>query len=328
MAVGAFALLAAALTASSTTRGPTADAGASLGVFRGATGTDEFHDFEAWLGRDLDVALTFLDYDRWESIEAPDWFVQPWSQWILKGPDHRLVLSVAMLPGEWATDEVVAAELRAGARGEFDEHFRVLARRLVDNGLGNSVLRIGWEANGDWYRWRASPDPEAWVDYFRRIVDVMRATPGSNFQIDWSVSIPSEWRSSTGFYPGDDVVDVIGVDVYDKSWQDGTWEGLTFWRRFANEHGKLLAIPEWGVVDTVVDGVQRGGLDNPAFIDRMADWIEANDVAYHVYFEYDSGGNGGDHRLTNADSAFPRSATRFRDRFGSEQPEQRTAGED
>lgn len=317
-----------------------------LGVFRGAIGTAEIDRFATWLGRDIDIALTFVNYETWADIEGPDWFLDPWEQWKADDPSRRLVLSVAMLPGlDPADDETVAGEIRAGAAGAHDAHFRVLAERLVERGLGDVVLRIGWEANGDWYRWRAAPDPVAWIDFFRRIVETMRSVPGNAFRIDWSVSVPIEHRSALTFYPGDDVVDIVGIDVYDKSWREGTYpvpddatddertarhdavwnglvgglelgEGMTFWADFADERGKDLAVPEWGVVDSVEGGTQRGGLDHPAFVERMADWLDDHDVAYHVYFEFDSGTRGGDHQLTIDDTTFPLTASAFRARFG------------
>lgn len=319
---------------------------AALGVFRGATGTNEVDRFSTWLGRDLETALTFVDYFTWEDIEGPDWFLDPWQQWVGAAAGRTLVVSVAMLPGPWVPDEVVREELQAGATGVFDTHFRTLASRLVEHGLGRSILRIGWEANGGWYRWRASPDPEAWVLYFRRIVDVMSTVDGADFTIDWSVSVPVEERPADRLYPGDDVVDLIGVDVYDKSWQDDTYpypdgsdqrdrrvrqervwglivdggeigQGLEYWSEFADEHNKELSVPEWGVVDLVESGLQRGGLDNPDFVARMADWIDSHDVAYHVYFEWDSGEAGGDHQLSNPATTFPETADAFIRRFGS-----------
>lgn len=344
--VAALLLAAAGLSAcSGTTTSAEQRPPARLGTFQGATGTDGIDAFGRWLGRDLDTALTFLDYDTWEDIEGPSWFVEPWRQWMAAADGRTLVVSVAMLPGPWADDDVVAGELRAGAAGEYDQHFRTLARRLVANGMGGAILRIGWEANGGWYRWRASPDADAWVQYFRRIVDAMRTIEGSAFTIDWTVSVPVEVRSAVPFYPGDDVVDIVGVDVYDKSWQDDTYpyppganeherrlrqdrvwstildggdigEGLDHWAKFADEHGKSLSVPEWGVVDLVDAGEQRGGLDNPSFVDRMADWIESHPVQYHVYFEWDSGSDGGDHRLSVADTAFPQAAQAFRRLFG------------
>ena len=92
-------------------------------------------------------------------------------------------------------------------------------------------------------------------------------------------------------YPGDDVVDYIGLDVYDYK-QEGSaqerWDrhylkapfGLQWHRDFATQHGKLMSYPEWGVG-------QFG--DNPFFIQQMRDWFVQNDdkIAYAAYFDVD-----------------------------------------
>ncbi len=97
--------------------------------------------------------------------------------------------------------------------------------------------------------------------------------PGAqNIQFDWNVSNGGNRYDSTRFYPGDEFVDYVGVDVYDLSWADNTypypedcsadcrlkrqkaaWQnifsskfGLAFWSGFAAEHGKPLSLPEWG----------------------------------------------------------------------------------
>ena len=80
-------------------------------------------------------------------------------------------------------------------------------------------------------------------------------------------------------YPGDDVVDYIGLDVYDFK-QEGSVEerwttfylkapfGLEWHRDFAVKHGKLMSYPEWGVGNSG---------DNPFFIQRMHDWLVKNE---------------------------------------------------
>ena len=95
--------------------------------------------------------------------------------------------------------------------------------------------------------------------------------------------------------------------------------GLVWHRDFARAHGKPMTFPEWGVI-TRADG--HGGGDAPYFIQRMHDWIGSNDVAYHIYFEFENGYEAG--ALTTG--AFPNSAAVFRSLFGPQPPTPRTPG--
>ena len=97
--------------------------------------------------------------------------------------------------------------------------------------LGNAIIRLGWEANGDWYPWRASANVEAWEAYFRRIVGVMRGVqptvagvPAQAFEFDLTYNRGNSGTAVTfeSMYPGDDVVDIIGLDAYDTKWMDDT----------------------------------------------------------------------------------------------------------
>ena len=85
-----------------------------------------------------------------------------------------------------------------------------------------TVVRIGWEFNGNWMPWAASKDPESYKRYFRRIVEIMRRAPGQRFQFEWCPNHGRKDMDPTEAYPGDDVVDIIGMDVYAETWDAST----------------------------------------------------------------------------------------------------------
>lgn len=286
----------------------------SLGVYRGAGNPEGVREFGTWLGRDVSWALDFLPRKTWADIESPDWWVDRWS-----GSGYQVVYSIPMLPESGGT-------LAEGAAGTFNASFKRLAERLVAKGAGDAVLRLGWEFTGSWYRWSAIKEPETFAAYWRQIVRTMRAVPGAAFRFDWCPNAGWSAFSVERAYPGDDVVDFIGLDVYDQGWATG-WEdpvqrwneilngpyGLQWHRRFAAEHGKPMTYPEWGMVIRP-DG--HGGGDNPHYVERMYEWIRANDVAYHMYFEFDSA----DGIRTMLSGRFPKGAGAYRDRFGASSP--------
>ena len=308
----------------------TASAAPAIGVYTGPADTAEHDSFSAWLGTEATYAVDFVDDSQsWTNIaNYSDWLIDPWSAWIRAKAGRRMVVSVPML------NQASSGKLAEGAAGAYDGYFRTLAQEMVDDGLGNAIIRLGWEANGDWYPWRASVSPETWKAYFRRIVGVMRSVqptvagvPAQRFAIDLTYN-----RGTSGttvkfetMYPGDDVVDIVGLDVYDTKWMDDTsppesrWNealtqemGLNDFAAFAAAHGKPMSIPEWALWER--DHDDNGGVgDNPYFLDRVADWVNANgpNVVYHGYFNHLSGWTG-DHRL----ASYVNAQARYKARFG------------
>lgn len=86
--------------------------------------------------------------------------------------------------------------------------------------------------------------------------------------------------------------------------------GLKWQRDFALAHGKSISFPEWGT-GTRPDG--HGGGDDPYFLSHMADWIAANPVAYHIYWDYPAPDYNG--RLS--DGSQPAAGAVFLQKFGA-----------
>lgn len=295
------------------------------GVFR-STSSSAVAAFEQWAGHQAPYVVDYSSRHTWEEIANPSYMIDHWAR-----TDRRVVYSVAMLPDNGESS------MAAGMRGENNHHFQRLAEQLVEKGQADAIIRLGWEFNGDWFRWAAF-DAEEFVQYWREIVGAMRSVPGQRFEFDWSVNAGAGQSGDAVLrYPGDDVVDYVGVDFYDASWapstfpypagcdatcrltrQQDAWaarttepRGLFFWRDFARAKGKPLALPEWAT-GTRPDG--HGGGDNPYFIGKMYEFIHdpANNVAYHSYFESDGGGVAA--RLMTGQ--YPQAAAEYRQLFG------------
>jgi hypothetical protein len=290
--------------------------GDTLGVYRGAAYTTGIQGWESWLGRPTYRVIDFLARESWDKIAAPNWWVDSWAA---SPYGYRVVYSVPMLPDSPAT-----ASLATGATGAYDVHYERLARLLISRGQGGATIRLGWEFNGDWYRWNAAVNPAAFVSYWRRIVNAMRRQPGAAFRFDWTINLGRGTVAPDAVYPGNSYVDFIGADVYDHGWAPGyqdpikRWRtiveqpyGLRWLRDFAGARLKRLSIPEWALV-LRADG--HGGGDDPYFVNRMYDWIAANNVAYHAYFESDMPGA----KMRLMTGTFPRAAAEFRRLFGVE----------
>ena len=330
---------------------------AHLGVYRwGAPkGPGQVDAFADWIGRPDVWAEEFEPSDQWGNVSSPTgWMFAPWQQWLTERKGRRLILTVPMLVGAWdgtgpgsGPDAHQPVSLKRGATGAYNSYYKTLAANLVACGLGDSLIRLGHEFNGGWYTWRAKDDPESYAAEWRQIITTMRAVPGAGrLKFVWNPALGYQQFPAERAWPGDEFVDCVGLDAYDECWAANTyplppgdgaadvaarraraWDtllngdhGITFWQKFASRHKKPFAIPEWGVSDRA-DG--HGGLDDPEFVTRMALFMKAHPVDFHVYFDVNAG--DGAHQLSPGSGAektprFPQSAARFQALFGAKPP--------
>lgn len=287
---------------------------AAIFVYRGGgcTGRDKMPAFVDMLGREPEGVVAFAQRDSWKGmLDSVGWSLRCW-----KGHPYQFAQSVPMLLDKGTT-------LAEGAAGAYDDHFAEFARILVANGRADAYLRIGWEFNGSWYPWAAKKDPEAFKAYFRRIAGIFRSAEGSRFKIVWNPARGKQQIAPDLVYPGDDVVDVIALDLYNQSWRPEDkadpavrWRNhvvqpysLDWLKAFAAEHGKPIAIPEWGT-GTSSNGHGMG--DDPRYISEMAAWINANNVVFSGYWDYPAS----DFDAEISDGGQPLSAAAFRKAFG------------
>ncbi|GGV56829.1 hypothetical protein GCM10010294_02880 [Streptomyces griseoloalbus] len=251
-----------------------------------ARGVTRMEQLSRWLGgAELRVGHTYLPGNRWSDIEGDIRFLESWAHWRNARDDRMLVLNVPMQERneEGVSDPEVRQLLRRGAAGEFDHHFRALAERLVELKVPDTVLVLGWEMNGTTYTHRCGPDPESWKEYWNRIVATMRAVPGQKFRFDFTPSRGRDAIAWTECYPGDDTVDIVGMDSYDqpsgRSFDEQVREpyGLQAHVDFAKAHGKPISYPEWGLF--------RNG-DNPEYMRRMLAWMEEHRPLYNTVTDY------------------------------------------
>jgi hypothetical protein len=258
---------------------------------------------------------TFAELVHRESVDcalvytgSPDWagWVNPWflayntgdlafANWVRQSPanDRRqLIISQPLLPtGVVTSDPNWRVD---GANGAFDSYDVQFAQNLVANGVGDAVIRLDWEANGDWGYdniGSTAQDFANWAAFWRNTVEAMRSVPGAHFRFDWTINNGYRNIPYTSYYPGDDVVDIIGDDVYDSGVQptvtdrwsriSGQGGGLNQLLAFAQAHGKPISIPEWGVGPT--DQSLAGG-DDPSYVANLAHVIATSDTAYECYF--------------------------------------------
>jgi hypothetical protein len=304
----------------------------------GDQGPPGFDAYAKWLGTpQLVYAQDNLGDTYWEFFEQgwPDSFRQ-WGQWLSAKPDRRLVLAVPIfVADEPGTDH---DRIAACARGGFDQHYRNLARNLREAGLGDSILRIAWEAHGTWAPWSYRNNPGDWKACWRRVATtVKQETP--TLSTNWNVGddvggTRTDMRDSVAvagfdsFYPGDDVVDEIGIDTYStpqvkdyaKYFSDDVGN-LGWFVRMAAEHDKPLSLPEWGLWDNRTLSRADGSRDDPAYIEEMYRWMTdpTHRVRWASYFDVNLD-DGTTHQLQpnwGSGTVFPAASARYAQLFGS-----------
>jgi hypothetical protein len=103
--------------------------------------------------------------------------------------------------------------------GQADSEFDRIGRDL--GSINHTIyVRLMHEMNGSWYSYsasRVSDGEPKYRDVFRRGVTRMKAAGGSNLRFVWCPYVRAPvWSSNPlrNFYPGDDVVDILGLDGY------------------------------------------------------------------------------------------------------------------
>lgn len=284
----------------------------NLGVFAhdGKGEKGRVTGFEKLIGRKVDFVSMAPTRDSWATIFS-GWWYTPQSQ---GGdlPDRftgNIELAMPLMPDD--------SSLAAAAAGEYDDQWRKLGT-LLNERFPNAYVRIGWEFNlPSWHHTAAGADHEQWKQAWSRAAKALKSTaPGVKTAWVANKTPTKELPDPTVVYPGDDVVDLIGLDGYDwwPAYTPESWEnhhltgeqGWQWWLDFAKSHGKKLVVPEWGI--TTVQDEHRGG-DNPFYMDVLVKWFfkEAANIEYVAYFEDDAEYHKGS-LLTQA----PKSGAQFR----------------
>ena len=258
------------------------------GVYIPGSSREKIAEFAAFRGRQVDVVVDWSARRTWDDIVNPTWLYDAW-----QGTPYTKVFGVAPIPEDGSGD------LHSCAGGAYDDKWRQFGTNIKARGLADqSIIRLGWEFNGDWYNWSAY-DPDTFAACFRRVVAAAEST-APELLWDWNVNRGRghSVADARAAYPGDAYVDIVGIDSYDmwpgvtdeKSWDEhvnGQY-GLKFWADFAREHGKRVSVPEWGVYPGTAQAGANGG-DNPLYVTKMNDFFRSlgDDLAYESYFNED-----------------------------------------
>jgi hypothetical protein len=125
--------------------------------------------------------------------------------------------------------------------GEYDEFLRNYAKSVAS--FGHPVLfRLGNEMNGDWCPYsgyNTSRDPSVFVEFYKYVYDHFKREGAANVIWVWNPngkSFPDfDWNNELMYYPGDDLVDVVGLTAYNT----GNYYPGETWKSFAELYDNL-----------------------------------------------------------------------------------------
>jgi hypothetical protein len=259
--------------------------------------------WEKWLNQKPSSVLgvDFYGGENWDDFQKASWVPGLWKK---LNPARNVVWSVPLT--------IRGTPLADVADGLHDTEFETAARAIAE-AHPKAIIRLGWEMNLATMAWFAKDVEADYTRAFRRVVGIFRKY-SRDFKYDWCPGWGPQDGPADLAYPGDDVVDYIGLDVYDfkqEASPEERWNlfylkapfGLEWHREFAARHGKPLSFPEWGVGNFG---------DNPVFVQKMHDWFMQHraSIAYAAYFDVN-----GAWPTQIDDNQFPESQRLFRKLF-------------
>lgn len=158
-----------------------------------------------------------------------------------------------------ASTEVVASILPGGAKHEMFMGWLSKAADYLgsikdeEGNLIPLIFRPWHEHTRDWFWWGQNLcTTEQYVALWKMTYDYMTHERGLNHLV-WSYSPDAGGLTDDNFgekYPGDDIVDMVGIDFYQftsgEEYVERTRHCLELTEAFAKEHGKLMAFTEAG----------------------------------------------------------------------------------
>lgn len=185
-------------------------------------------------------------------------------------------------------------DLVACANGTYDSFYQQCFSSHSSIANKIAVVRIWQECNGNWFPWGRAASTAQFIAAWRRIATICKQVL-PNAKIEWNLNEGGPFSgspSSTGFdlYPGDDLVDVVGIDSYERfanpmSTAPGFGVTGNNILAFARAHGKLVGVSEWASWTCNAQYIT----DTIAFFDSMG-----STAAYVSYYDQGRSNNGGD----------------------------------
>lgn len=197
-----------------------------------------------------------------------------------------------------ATQSVVSRILPGGDTNdkfrEYLDRIAAFANQLKDdNGKPIPVLfRPFHEQNGGWFWWGAATTTKSeYVELYRYTVEYLRDVKNvSNFLYVYSPNGPFNGNQNEylATYPGDEFVDILGMDQYDnkenagsEGFLNGLVKDLAMVSRLADSRGKVATFSEYGYSAA---GMKTTGNNDLNWFTKIANAIKADPDARRISY--------------------------------------------
>lgn len=174
--------------------------------------------------------------------------------WHLRGKNSNTFYS--KVDNEFTSDKELVKKIVSGKSRSENPELDWLLSRLdsvvipVIKEFGFPIVFRPWhEMNGSWFWWgSANCTPEEYIRLYRLTVDYIRSKGITNVLYAWS----PDTRFTMEYYPGDEYVDILGLDIYEPGVYDWKPASLVLdemgkMTDYAIEHGKVAALTETGL---------------------------------------------------------------------------------
>jgi len=233
-----------------------------------------------WSGKRASLAGSF--HSPWENNPA-DTFSN--TQWILEQAWLAKATPFANLgfPG------ITAAAVARGDHDQAIRHWAGHVKAWLDRGGGRSMFIAPLqEMNGNWVSY--GMDGTNFKSAYRRIISIFRELGLSETKVRW-VFAPNGWSTPpykiADYYPGDDVVDAIGISAYNFGSGLDRWASVyeVFHAGLEELRTTVTASKPYFIAQTGSPTV--GGERDPWLIDMFRFLAEDPNVVGFVYFNID-----------------------------------------
>jgi hypothetical protein len=145
----------------------------ALGVYINDEDTSGVSSLGSAMGQQPAFAMDYLDGSSWSTMDSSA--ATEAAKWSSAG--YSMTFSIPMLPNSGAT-------LAGGTAGDYSAYYQQIAHGLVANNEANSILRVGWELNGNWYTWAANSSNQAqFISFWQQIVNTHAVGPWRRLQM-------------------------------------------------------------------------------------------------------------------------------------------------
>ena len=255
---------------------------------------DQFASFTSAMGQAPGLMNTYVDY----TLPEADWVSQ--SQWAAS----------SWAADSWAASEIPAIGIPMASQGENadtsfkniisggeDSIFNGIFQTWANAGFKDFYIRPGWEMNGNWFPWSVTSSNAAdFVAAFQHIANLAHAFSGATIQVVWNPNVGASAVPPAQIYPGNQYVDVVGLDTYGPPYDSGNPPGNTSTDPNTFTLLDALAVAKANVKPFAIP--ETGGFD-PAYISALANTISQSTVPVSFVSIWDTDDGNGNYSWSN-----------------------------